>query len=389
MSNAATDTSGASSQTAQDLRLALVRETYRQRGGDAGFNEDWAFHQCAVLNNLGAPIGPSAPGSRLIMIGDHAYGYQPFALDTVVSESEQWYMVESLNALLGGAMPTSGLNFELLKASYAASGGGELHTNWAFHQLAVRERFGSPLAPSKSIPVAGQNYDIQVFACDTLCSPVGQPGNIRRLSALAPTDPLYESLWGETYGPCGQPYQSGSPFQQFAANAHLGAPLSGVYPLAGTSYQVQVFALDTLYMGVDNQIKRMSALPMPTFDNAPPELRAAFNFSTNPAPPPPATSIPPGPPPPPPVQAGNQPQVVQLALAQVGKPYVWGAAGPNSFDCSGLMLWCYKQLGVNLAHKASIQYTALHPVDRSQIRPGDLTTVQKTYARRLSWQMCG
>ena len=54
MSNAATDTSGAATQTAQDLRLALVHETYRQRGGDAGFNEDWAFHQVAVLNNLGA-----------------------------------------------------------------------------------------------------------------------------------------------------------------------------------------------------------------------------------------------------------------------------------------------------------------------------------------------
>jgi hypothetical protein len=42
-SAAATDTSGAAAPAGQDLRLALVRETYRQRGGDAGFNEDWRF----------------------------------------------------------------------------------------------------------------------------------------------------------------------------------------------------------------------------------------------------------------------------------------------------------------------------------------------------------
>ena len=37
--------------------------------------------------------------------------------------------------------------------------------------------------------------------------------------------------------------------------------------------------------------------------------------------------------------------IVDTARAQFGKPYVWGAEGPDSFDCSGLVMWCYEQCG--------------------------------------------
>jgi cell wall-associated NlpC family hydrolase len=63
---------------------------------------------------------------------------------------------------------------------------------------------------------------------------------------------------------------------------------------------------------------------------------------------------------------------VNTALAQVGKPYVWGASGPNSFDCSGLTMYAYSAAGVSLPHSSSAQSTMGTPVSRSQLRPGDL-----------------
>ena len=64
--------------------------------------------------------------------------------------------------------------------------------------------------------------------------------------------------------------------------------------------------------------------------------------------------------------------VVQLAVAQVGKPYVWGAAGPDSFDCSGLVVWAWGRVGVAIPRVAADQQTWVTPVPISQLAPGDL-----------------
>lgn len=64
--------------------------------------------------------------------------------------------------------------------------------------------------------------------------------------------------------------------------------------------------------------------------------------------------------------------VVKLAIAQVGKPYVWGAAGPDTFDCSGLMQWAWGQSGVALPRVAADQQAWAVPVPISQVLPGDL-----------------
>jgi cell wall-associated NlpC family hydrolase len=63
---------------------------------------------------------------------------------------------------------------------------------------------------------------------------------------------------------------------------------------------------------------------------------------------------------------------VRTALAQVGDPYVWAAAGPNAFDCSGLMQYAYAAAGISLPHSSSMQSTMGVPVSRSDLRPGDL-----------------
>ena len=63
---------------------------------------------------------------------------------------------------------------------------------------------------------------------------------------------------------------------------------------------------------------------------------------------------------------------MSTALAQVGKPYVWGAAGPSAFDCSGLMQYAYSAAGISLPHSSSAQSTMGVPVSRSALQPGDL-----------------
>ncbi|MCW2539754.1 MAG: Cell wall-associated hydrolase, invasion-associated protein [Frankiales bacterium] len=63
---------------------------------------------------------------------------------------------------------------------------------------------------------------------------------------------------------------------------------------------------------------------------------------------------------------------VAAALSQLGKPYVWGAGGPDSYDCSGLTMWSWAHAGVNLPHQSAEQQGMGTPVDRSQLQPGDL-----------------
>jgi cell wall-associated NlpC family hydrolase len=63
---------------------------------------------------------------------------------------------------------------------------------------------------------------------------------------------------------------------------------------------------------------------------------------------------------------------VAFAKAQVGKPYIWAAAGPNAYDCSGLTMAAWGKAGVMMAHGSRDQYAAFPKVSRSQLEPGDL-----------------
>jgi cell wall-associated NlpC family hydrolase len=56
----------------------------------------------------------------------------------------------------------------------------------------------------------------------------------------------------------------------------------------------------------------------------------------------------------------------------LGIPYVWGGSTPGGFDCSGLVMYVYAQLGVSLPHFAAAQYGFGTPVSRDQLQPGDL-----------------
>ena len=64
--------------------------------------------------------------------------------------------------------------------------------------------------------------------------------------------------------------------------------------------------------------------------------------------------------------------VVAIAQRYLGVPYVWAGASPSGFDCSGLTMYCYAQVGVSLSHGATDQQHASTPVSLSNLRPGDL-----------------
>ncbi len=66
--------------------------------------------------------------------------------------------------------------------------------------------------------------------------------------------------------------------------------------------------------------------------------------------------------------------VISWAEEQLGKPYQWGAAGPGSFDCSGLTMAALAQAGITVTHNANAQWqqTKAHPVAENQLAPGDL-----------------
>ncbi|WP_233359048.1 C40 family peptidase [Thermomonospora amylolytica] len=72
------------------------------------------------------------------------------------------------------------------------------------------------------------------------------------------------------------------------------------------------------------------------------------------------------------VGTGKAAQALRYAMSKLGKPYVWGAEGPNAFDCSGLTMWAYKQVGINLPHYTGSQWNAGTHISRSQLQPGDL-----------------
>jgi peptidoglycan DL-endopeptidase CwlO len=85
-----------------------------------------------------------------------------------------------------------------------------------------------------------------------------------------------------------------------------------------------------------------------------PVASSSGSGSTGPAPPPTHSSV------------------VSIAMRYLGTPYVWGGASPAGFDCSGLVMYVFAQVGVSLPHSSYAQYGMGSPVSRDQLQPGDL-----------------
>lgn len=73
-------------------------------------------------------------------------------------------------------------------------------------------------------------------------------------------------------------------------------------------------------------------------------------------------------------------KLVNLAKSKLGCRYVWGATGPNQFDCSGLTSWCYKQVGISIPRTSLAQSKGGKAVSKSNLQPGDLLFWKTTSA---------
>ena len=68
----------------------------------------------------------------------------------------------------------------------------------------------------------------------------------------------------------------------------------------------------------------------------------------------------------------GHPEAASIALQYLGVPYVWGGASPSGFDCSGLVMYVYAQLGISLPHYTVAQWDATQPISLTDAQPGDL-----------------
>jgi len=135
--------------------------------------------------------------------------------------------------------------------------------------------------------------------------------------------------------------------------------------------QVQIAVVKSQYEALTpNQREALAALPPlpppPAPDAAPPADPGVLA-----APPggiPPGDVAPPG---------GGNPAagtIIQAALSRIGSPYSWGGSGPNAFDCSGLVMWSFQQVGISLPHSSQALAQGGQPVSTDQMQPGDLLT---------------
>ncbi|MEV8220875.1 C40 family peptidase [Dietzia maris] len=65
-------------------------------------------------------------------------------------------------------------------------------------------------------------------------------------------------------------------------------------------------------------------------------------------------------------------RILDAATTRVGSPYVWGATGPNSFDCSGLTSWAYKEAGISIPRTSQAQIGGGTQVSKADLQPGDI-----------------
>jgi hypothetical protein len=264
---------GAGLDPQQQLFVDLYAETYKPRGGALKMNQAFPIH--AAKHNLGAPIGVNEPPP--VVIAGRAFNFQPYARDTIFNEGTDYAAVQSMMSLFDPdrlEIPTAGTGRGLLEASFRAAfkaakakiaikGNESLKPEWRFHQVAKNAGYGPPL--SGNYVSDDGKYAVQVFAGETLYTPMSDQAGCTFLGATPPDDPAHAVIWRETYKVAGVAYDPGSDFHRRALELKLGAPLTGVYDVAlgGTPYRVQIWALDTLYKGPDGQIRRMSELPKP------------------------------------------------------------------------------------------------------------------------------
>jgi cell wall-associated NlpC family hydrolase len=138
-----------------------------------------------------------------------------------------------------------------------------------------------------------------------------------------------------------------------------------------TKIEGDIARLDAMQDKVNAQIARDKAAAAANSNN---NTTGKSNTATPKTPPKSAPKATPKPAKPGPVPkvSGSAGKAVAYAYAQLNKRYVYGTAGPNTFDCSGLTMMAWKAGGVPLPHNAAQQWSRVRHISRGQLMPGDL-----------------
>jgi cell wall-associated NlpC family hydrolase len=227
------------------------------------------------------------------------------------------------------ALATVGVTASAVPASTYTVAAGD--TLWG-----ISQRFGTTVAELAEINhIANENL---IFAGEVLTLPPGVSARVPRPAPSAPNA-------GGSYT-----VRPGDTLSSIAER--FGTSVTQLAEINGIANPNLIFA---------GQVLRLSGAPVTT--RATVTSSAPVTSKAAPSPSRPVSSAP---------STSPAAVAVQVALAQVGKPYVWGGAGPNYFDCSGLVMYAWARAGVALPHYSVAQYEDTERIGESQLRPGDL-----------------
>jgi hypothetical protein len=160
----------------QPLREALIQGMYRQAGEI--YHPDWAFHQYALRNPIGPPLGPSFR----ITVAKQEFSAECYALDVIFNPAERWKEIGRLSQLLA-----SGQQSELagvLQEHWSNRAGRQVRTEWPLFQYALREKLGAPIGSSFRVTDSRRDFVAESFALDVIACEIGNWKAITRLSTL-------------------------------------------------------------------------------------------------------------------------------------------------------------------------------------------------------------
>jgi N-acetylmuramoyl-L-alanine amidase len=160
----------------QPLRDALLGALYRQAG--ATYHPEWAFHQYALQNSIGPPIGPSF----LITVAKQEFNAECYALDVIFNPAGRWKEIGRLSQLLANGQQQELAN--ALQEHWINRAGRQVRTEWPLYQYALRAKLGAPIGGSFRITDNRHDFVAESFALDVIVCEIGNWKAITRLSTM-------------------------------------------------------------------------------------------------------------------------------------------------------------------------------------------------------------
>jgi N-acetylmuramoyl-L-alanine amidase CwlA len=163
------------------LARGMLEASYLAGGAPFDINE--VFHHFAFAVKLGPPIGPI---TTLAIAGQY-YRVAPFAVDTLYAPVNDPSSIQQLSRLAASTDQRELQIREAILAELYRRAGTTYQPTWAFHQAARNYGLGAPLSGDYRVRINNNDYNIQIFALDTLYNIVPHWGDVRRLSNLLPS----------------------------------------------------------------------------------------------------------------------------------------------------------------------------------------------------------